>query len=62
MASNQLQRLVEDVKRSGTARTLKEDEAVSFYNQFRKEMLPVVEGIRDQEKRAHEEAKTISLA
>ena len=62
MASNQLQRLVEDAKRSGTVRTLKEDEAGSFYDQFRKEMLPVVEDIRDQEKRAHEESKSITLA
>jgi len=62
MASNQLQKLVEDAKRSGTVRILKEDEAGSFYNQFRKEMLPVVEGIREQEKRAHEEAKAITLA
>lgn len=62
MASKQLQKLVEDVKRSGQKRTLKEDEAGSFYENFRKEMVPVVENIREQEKRAHDEAKSITLA
>jgi len=62
MASNQLHKLVEDVKRSGKQRTLQEEEAGKFYNQFRKEMSPVVEEIREQEKRAHEEAKNITLA
>ncbi len=62
MASNPLQKLVEDVKKSGKERTLKKEEAGKFYSQFRKEMTPVVEEIREQEKRAHEEAKNITLA
>ncbi len=62
MASNQLQKLVEDVKRTGKQRTLKQEEAGNFYKQFSKEMAPVVKDIREQEKRAHEEAKAITLA
>lgn len=63
MASNQLlHRLVEDVKKTGKERKLKENEAGQFYNEFRKEMSPVVEEIRDREKRAHEEAKNFTLA
>ena len=62
MASNPLQKLVEDVKKSGKERILKKDEAGKFYRQFRKEMEPVVDEIREQEKRAHEEAKHITLA
>jgi len=62
MASNPLRKLVEDVRRSGKPQTLSEEEATKFYSQFRKEMSPVVEEIREQEKRAHEEAKNITIA
>ncbi len=62
MASNPLRKLVEDVRNSGKPQTLSEEEATKFYSQFRKEMSPVVEEIREQEKRAHEEAKNITLA
>ena len=62
MASNPLRKLVEDVRSSGKQKTLSEEEAAKFYSQFRKEMSPVVEEIREQEKRAHEEAKNITLA
>jgi hypothetical protein len=57
-----MQKLVEDVKKSGKERTLKKEEAGQFYREFRKEMAPVVEMIREQEKRAHEDAKHITLA
>ncbi|MHB8348646.1 MAG: hypothetical protein ACYDHM_16190 [Acidiferrobacterales bacterium] len=62
MASNPLRKLVEDVRSSGKQKTLSEEESAKFYSQFRKEMSPVVEEIREQEKRAHEEAKNITLA
>lgn len=62
MASNPLRKLVEDVKQDGTQRTLTEEDAGTFYALFRDEMAPVVEEIRDQEKRAHEEARNFTLA
>lgn len=62
MTSSQLYKLIEDVKRTGQNRTLEKDETGCFYKQIEKEMSPVVEKVRGQERLALEEAKTITIA
>ncbi len=61
-ASNQLRKLIEDVRKTGKERALGKQETEHFYSQIRKEMSPVIEKIREEERAAHEEAKKITLA
>jgi len=57
-----LREIVEEVRNSGEARVLEKEEALRLQTEFSKEMSPVVERIRKQERQAYEEAKSFVLA
>ncbi len=50
------------IKQTNTSSTLSKEKADSFYAGFREEIAPVAKQIRDQEKKAYEEARRITLA
>lgn len=57
-----LYEIAEQVKRSGSRRTLSREEVEKFQDRFAREISPVIEAIREQERRAHEEAKNFIVA
>lgn len=62
MKTKSLREIADEVRATGKKRALMAEEASRFQDEFNQEITPVITKIREQERRAYEEARNFTLA